>query len=74
MKSFIYENIETKSLGNDLKIVKKVSIINGKGYKSVTKYRKGKRISSVKRKINKKSLKMIEKGEFICGLFNNCTK
>lgn len=74
MKTFIYENIETKSLDNGLKIVKRVSIKNGKGYKSVTKYRRGKRLSNVKKTINKKNIKMIEKGSFICGLFNDCMK
>lgn len=40
---FNYENTETKTQFGGKKIVRKVSIKNGKGYKSVTKYHKGKK-------------------------------
>ena len=45
---FNYENTETKTQSGGKKIVRKVSIKNGKGYKSVTKYHKGKKTSSTR--------------------------
>ena len=48
---FNYQNTEIKTqMGG--KIVRKVSIKNGKGYKSVTKYRKGKRSETIKKNIH----------------------
>jgi hypothetical protein len=70
-ESFNYENTETKQMGG-MKIVRKVSIKKGKGYKSVTNYRRGKKISSVKKPIHTEHLKMIKGGNFIHGLFNDC--
>ena len=43
MNNLNYENTEIK-LQNGGKIVRKVSIKNGKGYKSITKYRRGKKV------------------------------
>ena len=45
---FNYQNTEIKMNGGG-KIVRKVSIKNGKGYKSVTKYHKGKKIYTNKK-------------------------
>ncbi len=70
--SFNYSNTETK-IQSGGKTVRKVHIRNGKGYKSVTKYRRGKRIGTVKKPIHKEHLKMIKKGKFIPGLFSDCT-
>ena len=72
-ESFNYENTETKQMGG-MKIVRKVSIKKGKGYKSVTNYRRGKKISSVKKPIHTDHLKMIKGGKFIFGLFDDCKK
>ena len=69
--NFNYENTETKQMGG-LKIVRKVSVKKGKGYKSVTKYKKGRRLSSVRKPIHKNHLKMIKGGKFIVGLFDDC--
>ena len=44
--NFNYQNTEVKAMTGGAKIVRKVSIKNGKGYKSVTKYHKGKKIYS----------------------------
>lgn len=66
-----YENIETKQMGG-VKIVRKVSVKRGRGYKSITKYRHGKKISSVKKPIHNEDIKMIKGGKFITGLFNDC--
>ncbi len=68
---FNYENIEvTHQKGG--KIVRKVSIKNGKGYKSITKYRNGKKNKTVKRHIHKDHIALIKSGKFIPGLFSDC--
>lgn len=54
------------------KIVRKVTIKNGKGYKSITKFRKGKKMFTIKKPIHKEHIKLIKKGKFIPGLFNDC--
>ena len=69
--SFNYENTEIK-LQSGGKIVRKVSIKRGKGYKSVTRFRKGKRISSIKKPIHKSHIQLIKNGKFIPGLFLDC--
>jgi hypothetical protein len=71
LNKFDYNNTEIKKLG-DMKIVRKVSVKRGRGYKSVTKYRRGKKISSVKKPIHIEHLKMIKGGNFITGLFKDC--
>ena len=68
---FNYENIETKQIGGT-KIIRKVSVKRGKGYKSITKYRRGKKISSVKKPIHSGDMNMIKGGKFITGLFKDC--
>ena len=68
---FDYENTEIKTqMGG--KIVRKVSIKNGKGYKSVTKYRRGKKVSSIKKHIHEDHIEFIKLGKFIPGLFSDC--
>lgn len=70
-QNFNYENTEIKrQVGG--KIVRKVSIKNGKGYKSVTKYGKGRKTSSVKKPIHKEHIQLIKLGKFIPGLFSDC--
>ena len=66
-----YENTEVV-LQKGGKVVRKVSIKNGKGYKSITKYIKGKKSFTIKKPIHKEHIKMIKKGKFIPGLFNDC--
>ena len=73
MENFNYENTEVK-LQNGGKIIRKVSIKNGKGHKSVTKYHKGKKVYSVKKPIHKLHISSIKRGKFIPGLFNDCNK
>ena len=70
-ETFNYENVETTMSGG-MKVIRKVSIRRGKGYKSITKFRKGKKFHSVKKPIHKKHLKMIKGGKFVVGLFNDC--
>ena len=66
-----YENTEVV-LQKGGKVVRKVSIKKGKGYKSITKYRKGKKLFTIKKPIHKEDIKQIKKGKFIPGLFNDC--
>jgi hypothetical protein len=70
-QTFNYENIETKQIGG-IKIIKKVFVKKGKGHKSITKYRHGQKINSVKKPIHNKHINMIKGGKFITGLFNDC--
>ena len=72
MNKFNYQNIEVKTMTGGRKVVRKVSIKNGKGYKSVTKYRKGKKTKTVKKSIHKDHICLIKNGKFISGLFSDC--
>lgn len=71
MSEFNYENTETKMQGGG-KIVRRVSIKKGRGYKSITKYNKGKKMYTVRKPIHKEHIKMIKRGKFIPGLFQDC--
>jgi hypothetical protein len=71
MKGFNYENTETK-IQSGGKVVRKVSIKKGRGYKSVTKYHKGKKIYTVRKPIHKEHIQLIKGGKFIPGLFQDC--
>jgi hypothetical protein len=66
-----YENTEVV-LQKGGKVVRKVTIKKGKGYKSITKYRKGKKLFTIKKPIHKEHVKLIKRGKFIPGLFNDC--
>ena len=68
---FNYESNESKQMGGT-KIVRKVTIRNGKGYKSLTKYRNGKKVGTSKKPINKAHVQLIKSGKFIPGLFMEC--
>ena len=79
MDKFSYVNTETKMYGgmyggkNDVKrIIRKVSIKNGKGYKSVTIKRSGRKAKTVKSRICKEEMTQIRNGVFIPGLFHDC--
>ena len=67
-----YSNIEIKVLPNGRKTVRKVYVKNGKGYKSVTKYRRGRKLSSVKKPIHLEHIDKITRCQFVPGLFNDC--
>ena len=70
-KLFDYDNKEVKLIGGT-KVVRKVSIKNGKGYKSVSKFRKGKKVGTVKRSISDGDIGLIKMGKFVTGLFSDC--
>ena len=71
-KHFNYENTEVKQQSGGKKIVRKVSIKNGRGYKSVTKYNKGKKVGNIKKPIHNDHVQLIQLGKFIPGLFSDC--
>lgn len=71
LNKFDYENTEVKNqLGG--KIVRKVSIKNGKGYKSISRYNRKKHIGTVRKLLKTGEIQMIKLGKFIPGLFKNC--
>lgn len=71
-QNFNYENTEVKQQMGGGKVVRKVSIRNGKGYKSVTKYQKGKKVRTTKKPVHKSHIQLIRLGTFIPGLFADC--
>lgn len=73
-KQFNYENTEIKNNQMGGKIMRKVSIKKGKGYKSVTRFHKGKKVGTIKKPIPKSHVHLIKQGVFIPGLFNDCKK
>jgi hypothetical protein len=73
MDNFNYKNTEIKTLKGG-KIIRHVTIKNGKGYKSVTKYHGKKKIGTKKNRICKQHISLIKKGIFIPGLFSDCNK
>lgn len=69
---FNYHNTEVKTQSGGKKIVRKVTIKRGKGYKSITKYNKGRKTSSIKKPIHEQHIASIRKGKFVAGLFKDC--
>ena len=70
--NFHFENTEIVKNQYGGKTVRKVYIKKGKGYKSVTKYHKGKKIGTSKKPIHKSHINLISIGKFIPGLFSDC--
>ena len=73
MKLSKYNCTETKCMPNGEKVIRKVVIKNGKGHKSVTKYKRGKRTFSAKKQICSAHMNSIHDGKFVPGLFKDCT-
>lgn len=71
MNKFNYENTEIVAQKGG-KVVRKVSIKKGRGYKMITKYHRGKKLYTVKKPIHSSHIKLIKKGKFIPGLFKDC--
>jgi hypothetical protein len=67
-----YENIEQVKTQGGGKIVRKVSIKQGKGYKSISRYHRKKHTGTVRKALKTGEIQMIKMGKFIPGLFNNC--
>lgn len=70
-KHFVYASQQIHHHGND-KTVHRVTVKNGKGHKSVTKYRRGKLMSRVKRLLREEEMEHIHRKKFIPGLFRDC--
>ena len=70
---FHYKNKEHCMIGGT-KIVRTVSIKNGKGYKSITKYRNGQKTETIKKSIHPEHMTMIKNKKFIPGLFSDLNK
>ena len=71
LSKFTYKNTEVKHQHGG-KLVRKVIIEGGKGYKSVTHYTGGKKVRTVKKRITKSHISEIQRGKFIPGLFSDC--
>jgi hypothetical protein len=70
--NFNYENIEVRKEQMGGKVVRKVFIKKGRGYKSISKYHRKKHIGTVRKTLKKSEIHMIKCGKFIPGLFKNC--
>ena len=71
---FNYKNVENRVMSGGKKMVRKVQIKNGKGYKSVSHYKDGKKNSGTRRKLKSNEISLIKLGKFIPGLFDDCMK
>lgn len=71
---FNYKNVENRVMGGGKKIVRKVNIKNGKGYKSVSHYKDGKKHTGTRKKLKTNEITLIKLGKFIPGLFDDCMK
>jgi hypothetical protein len=73
LNKFNYKNnevVENNQSGG--KIVRNVTIKNGKGYKSITRYHRKKHIGTIRKTLKRGEIQMIKLGKFIPGLFKNC--
>lgn len=71
LDSLNYKNTEVKHQFGG-KVVRKVSIKNGKGYKSISKYHRKTHMGTVRKTLKRAEIQMIKLGKFIPGLFDNC--
>jgi len=71
MDRFNYFNSDKKMNGGR-KTVRKVSIKNGKGHKTMTQYKKGKKMFTIKKPLTMIEIVTIRRGQFIPGLFSDC--
>lgn len=68
---FSYKNIQHHSVGHR-KTVRSVIIRNGKGYKKMAMYNRGRCRKTVRRKLSDEHIADIQRGKFIKGLFDDC--
>lgn len=69
---FKYDNSEVRCMTGGGKVLRCVKIRNGKGYKSMTYKRGGKKAVTVKKMLKNAEVNMIKMGKFIPGLFKEC--
>ena len=72
LKTFKYSNVQHHMTGGK-KMTHKVHIKNGKGYKSVTHVRHGKRVHHSRKSLSTNEMGLIKIGKFIPGLFKDVT-
>jgi len=72
LPQFEYNNTEVIKNQSGGKIVRKVFIKQGNGYKSVGRYHKRKHTGTIRKKLKPAEIQMIKVGKFIPGLFNDC--
>uniref|UniRef100_A0A6C0JJV6 Uncharacterized protein n=1 Tax=viral metagenome TaxID=1070528 RepID=A0A6C0JJV6_9ZZZZ len=70
MKNFHYKNHEHKNHGH-AKTMRSVKIVGGKGHKSVSHYKKGKKVFTMKRPLTVVEIVTIRRGQFIPKLFSD---
>ena len=71
LNKFNYSSIQKHQSGGK-KTLKKVTIKRGKGHKSVSYYKKGKMIKTIKKPIHRDHIILIYQKQFIPGLFSDC--
>jgi hypothetical protein len=71
MGGFNYNNTDMY-INGARKTLRKVAIKNGKGHKSITQYKKNKKMFSVKKPLSMIEIVTIQRGQFIPGLFRDC--
>jgi len=71
IRNFHYFNKEQKHHGHR-KTVRMVKIHGGKGHKTMTHYKKGKKMFTVKKPLTIVEIVTIQRGQFIPGLFRDC--
>lgn len=69
-----YHNTEVVNQSGGRKTVRRVSIKNGKGKKSVSYYKRGKHIETVAKPLRPSDMVFILAKKFIPGLFSDCKK
>ncbi len=69
--AFKYSNVQHKHHGPN-KQTRKVHIVGSKGYKCVAHFRRGKKTHYTRKQLTKTEINMIQKGQFVKGLFNDC--
>ena len=72
LSNFHYSNVQKHQRGGK-KTLHKVVIKKGKGYKSVTHYKKGRASKTIKKPIQSDHIILIYEKKFIPGLFSDCT-
>ena len=71
LSKFHYSNIQKHEFGHN-KTMRKVVVKKGKGYKSISFYKKGKLVKTIKRPLLSSHIDMIKNKKFIPGLFSDC--
>ena len=71
INKFNYSNVQKCTNGPN-KTTHKVIVQKGRGHKTVSYYKKGKHVQTIKKKLHPSQVIMIKKKQFIPGLFKDC--